>query len=59
MYWHDPYSLHSPLHKRQLFGKNKPNVYPYPYWARYRGYIYDYANPSFYSKEYDLNYFEV
>ncbi|KAL7069976.1 hypothetical protein ACQ4LE_011119 [Meloidogyne hapla] len=69
MYWHDPHSLHSPLHKRELFGKNKPNVdyiannhywnYPYPYWARYRGYIYDYANPSFYSKEYDLNYFEI
>uniref|UniRef100_A0A1I8B131 Cytochrome P450 n=1 Tax=Meloidogyne hapla TaxID=6305 RepID=A0A1I8B131_MELHA len=39
MYWHDPHSLHSPLHKRELFGKNKPNVYPYPYWARYRGYM--------------------
>uniref|UniRef100_A0A914GU79 Uncharacterized protein n=1 Tax=Globodera rostochiensis TaxID=31243 RepID=A0A914GU79_GLORO len=55
VFWYDIHSQFSALRRRDLFGKHKPPVdyvannhywtYPYPYWARYRGYLYDYANP--------------
>ncbi|KAL3104230.1 hypothetical protein niasHS_002257 [Heterodera schachtii] len=68
VFWHDVHSQFSALRRLDLFGKHKPSVdymannhfwtYPYPYWARHRGYLFDYANPSFYSKEFDLHYYE-